>query len=81
MSWPKDIAKVTIEELADLYRANEAWRKDLNLRVKILMDGKAAGVIGENNYATSMRVTNKDIAECVRRRELLGRLTVNVWQN
>ena len=74
MPWPEDLAKLTIEELADLYRANEAWSNDLNRRVKILMDGKAAGVIGEDDYASGMKITNKDIAECIRRRQLLGKL-------
>jgi hypothetical protein len=46
MSWPEDLSRLTIEELADLYRANEAWAKDLKRRVKILTDGKVAGVIG-----------------------------------
>ena len=30
------------------------------------MDGKAAGTIGENDYAASMKITNKDIAEVAR---------------
>ena len=74
MSWPEDLTKLSIEGLADLYRANEAWSKDLKQRVKILTDGKAAGVISEDAYANSMKSTNKDIAECVRRRQLLGKL-------
>jgi hypothetical protein len=74
LAWPEDLAKLKIEDLVNLYRANEAWFKDLSLRVKILTDGKAAGVIGEDNYATTMRITNKDIAECIRRRKLLGKL-------
>jgi hypothetical protein len=74
MSWPEDLTKLTIEELADLYRANEAWAKDLKRRVKILTDGKVAGVIGEHDYASGMESANKDIGECVRRRQLLGKL-------
>jgi len=74
MSWPENLAKLTIEELADLYRTNETWSNDLKLRVKILMDGKAVGVIGEHEYDISIKSTNKDIAECIRRRQLLGKL-------
>jgi hypothetical protein len=48
--------------------------KDLKLRVKILMDGKAAGVIGEDAYANTMKSINKDMAECVRRSQSLGKL-------
>ena len=51
-AWPEDLTKLTIDELADLYRANEAWSKDLKERVKILTKGKAAGVISEDTYAT-----------------------------
>ena len=37
-------------------------------------DGRAAGVISEDAYANGMKTTNKDIAECVRRSQLLGKL-------
>jgi hypothetical protein len=77
LAWPEDLAKLRIEELAVLYRANDAWSRDLSKRVKILMDGKAAGVISEDNYATTMRITNKDIAECGRRRQLLANIRKN----
>ncbi len=52
-AWLEDLSKLTIEELADMYRANEAWSSDLKLRVKLLMDGKVAGVISEDVYASS----------------------------
>jgi hypothetical protein len=71
MAWPEDLSKLTIEELADMYRANEAWDKDLKLRVKLLMDGKAVGGVSDDVYASTMKITNKDIAECVRRSQLL----------
>jgi hypothetical protein len=73
-AWLEDLSKLTIEELAALHRANEAWYEDLKQRVKLLTDGKAVGVIGEDDYTNSMKVTNKDIADCVRRRQLLGKL-------
>jgi hypothetical protein len=77
LAWPEDLAKLKIEELADLFRANEAWSRDLSQRVRILTNGKAAGVISEDDYATTMRITNKDIAECVRRRQLLANIRKN----
>ena len=74
MAWPEDLTKLTIEELADLYRANQVWSKDLKQRVKLLMDGRASGAISENVYDSGMTSTNKDIAECVRRIQVLGKL-------
>ena len=74
MEWPDDLSKLTIEELAGLHRANEAWSNDLKRRVKILTDGKAVGAIGKDDYANGMKSINKDIAECVRRTQLLGKL-------
>jgi hypothetical protein len=74
MEWPDDLSKLTIEQLADLYRANEIWSKDLKQRVKLLIDGRASGAISENVYDSGMTSTNKDIAECVRRSQLLGKL-------
>jgi hypothetical protein len=70
-SWPEDLSTLTSEELAVLHRANEEWFTDLKLRVQLLTDGKTVGVIGEDNFARSMKSINKDIAECVRRRQLL----------
>jgi hypothetical protein len=74
MEWPDDLSKLTIEQLADLYRANEIWSKDLKQRVKLLIDGRASGAISENVYDSGITSTNKDIAECVRRSQLLGKL-------
>jgi hypothetical protein len=74
MEWPDDFSKLNIEQLADLYRANEIWSKDLKQRVKLLIDGRASGAISENVYDSGITSTNKDIAECVRRSQLLGKL-------
>jgi hypothetical protein len=48
--------------------------KQLRLQVKLLMDTKTAGQISEDEYANQITITNKDIAECVRRRQLVGKL-------
>lgn len=74
MSWPENLTKLTIEELGVLHRRNEVWAKQLRLQVKLLMDTKTAGQISEDQYANQITITNKDIAECVRRRQLLGKL-------
>ena len=74
MSWPEDLAKITPEEFATLHRANEAWSKNLKLRFKILGDAKTAGDFSEDEYDSSMKSINKDIAECIRRGQLLGKL-------
>ena len=74
IAWPEDLAKLSIDELAALHRANEVWAKDLKQRIKILTDGKALGAIGEDDYANGMKSINKDIAECVRRSQLLCKL-------
>jgi hypothetical protein len=71
MAWPEDLTKTTAEELTTLHLTNEAWSKQLKLRVKRLIDGKAAGDIGEDEYTSSLKATNKDTAECIRRSELL----------
>jgi hypothetical protein len=73
MSWQEDLKKNTAEELAALRQANDAWSKDLNLRVKILMEGLMKSKItdGVDEYASGLRNTNKDIAECSRRSQLL----------
>src|SRR5712671_5747909 len=59
-SWPEDLSTLTSEELAVLHRANEEWFTDLKLRVQLLTDGKTVGVIGEDNFARSMKCINKD---------------------
>ena len=74
MSWPQDLSKLTIEELAALHRDNEAWSKNLKLRVKILGGAKTAGDFSEDEYDSSMKAINRDIAECIRRGQLLGKL-------
>jgi hypothetical protein len=71
MSWPEDLTKTTAKELATLHLTNEAWSKELKLRIKRLMNGKAAGDIGKDEHASSLNATNKDTVECIRRRQLL----------
>jgi len=74
MNWPEDLSGLTIEELATLQSRNEIWEKELKLHVKLLVDAKTAGQISDDEFATQIAVTNKDIAECVRRHQLLGKL-------
>ena len=71
MAWPDDLTKTTAKELATLHLTNEAWSKELKLRLKRLTDGKLTGDIGTDEYASSMNSTTQDIAECIRRRQLL----------
>jgi hypothetical protein len=71
MAWPEDLTKITAEELAALHQENEAWGKDLRIRIKGLMDGKVAGDIGKDEYATNRKIANKGMNEYRRRGRLL----------
>ncbi len=71
MSWPEDLTKIAPEELAALHRENEAWGKDLRIRIKALMDGKIAGHIGKDEYVTNRKIANKGMNEYRRRGRLL----------
>jgi len=71
MAWPEDITKITPDELAALHKENEAWGKDLRIRIKGLMDGKVAGQIGKDEYAANRKIANKDMNEYRRRGRLL----------
>ena len=71
MSWPEDLTKITPEELAALHEENEAWGKDLRIRIKGLTDRKVAGDIGQDEYATNRKIANKGMNEYRRRGRLL----------
>jgi hypothetical protein len=71
MAWREDLTKITPEELAELHEENEAWGKDLRLRIKGLVDGNVAGDIGRDEYLTNRKIANKDMNEYRRRGRLL----------
>jgi hypothetical protein len=71
MSWPEDLTKIAPEELEVLYQQNEAWGKDLRIRIKGLIDGKIAGHIGKDEYVTNRKIANKGMNEYRRRGRLL----------
>jgi hypothetical protein len=71
MSWTEDLTKITPQELDALHQENEAWGKDLRIRIKGLMVGKIAGDIGMDEYATNRKIANKGMNEYRRRGRLL----------
>ena len=64
MSWPEDLTKITAEELAALHQENEAWGKDLRIRIQGLM-------AGDLEHATNRKTAKKDMNEYRRRGRLL----------
>jgi hypothetical protein len=76
MAWPEDLTKINPEELEALYQENEAWGKDLRIRIKGLMDGKVAGDIAKHEYATNRKIANTGMNEYRRRgRRLMHELS------
>jgi hypothetical protein len=71
MAWAEDLTKITSEELAALHQENEAWGKDLRIRIKGLVDGNVAGDIGRDEYLTNRKIANKGMNEYRRRGRLL----------
>jgi hypothetical protein len=69
MSWP-DLTKLSAEELAALHEENEAWGKEIRIRIKNL-HGKVAGGIGKDEYAAIRKIAFKDMNEYRRRGRLL----------
>lgn len=71
MSWADNLVNIATDELAALRLDNEEWSRNLILRIKTLIHAKTAGDISEDEYDSSIIATNKDIAECIRRNQLL----------
>jgi hypothetical protein len=71
MVWPEDLTKITAEELAALHEENEAWGKELRIRIKNLLDGEVAGDIGKNECAANRKIASKDMNEYRRRGRVL----------
>jgi len=67
----EDFSKCSMEEVVRSVTENRAWNKELRLSTRVLVSSRLAKQIGADEYATTRRLTNENVAECERRRIIL----------
>ena len=56
-----------MEEVVRLVVENRAWNKELRLNTRMLVSNRLSKQIDAEEYATSRKLANEDVAECKRR--------------
>ena len=67
----EDLSSSTIEDLIRLQLANRAWKKELRIKNRSLVDDRLAKQIGAEQYAAGRKATKEESAECSRRERVL----------
>ncbi|MBL8217792.1 MAG: hypothetical protein JNL62_01105 [Bryobacterales bacterium] len=70
-AWTDDLSHYSSEEILRVQDENRQWYKALRVRVNALIDNKLAKRIGSEEYSAGRVETNKDVAECRRRLQML----------
>jgi len=69
--WPDDLPECSLQEVLQTKSENRAWNKTLRHRVTVLVDGRLAKRISQEEYAVDRQQGNEDAAECRRRGTIL----------
>ncbi len=75
--WCENVSECTLDEVASLRNENRAWHKELRRQTGVLVDGKLAKRIGQEEYVAERTVANAAIAECQRRGRIIASEIMN----
>jgi hypothetical protein len=73
MAWSDEVSGLNPREFHDAVDENRAWGKRLREGTQALVKARLAKTITNEEYIAGRKLSNDEVAECNRRRELLAR--------